>query len=554
MRCSGVAIVVWLGLGGCLPEGGPGVGRQVVAERGLADVTFSRERTDGPGGYLLFTRPSATTGAAADELARDLYLVARDGGETRLRAERLPAQVRSIYFWDSGGRLYLHRDVQRRASPRRDVPAEVSYELIELEPVMGQQTSFGRSRLERMSPSRSRMFYQRPDGAGLLRELPQGTERPAGAAIRQSMFIGEDLFLVESNRLSRLAAGQEAPEVLLPRVTAFRPVKTPEGQLVVRRPNADTRDETLALVQLTADGTLASELTRTRPIGDPFVSPDGGRVAWASAGDPPEMVSMSVHDLSSGRLSRVGSFPTVDWKTATGEPRLPDVEILYRPGSTDVWFSLDATLTIVRATGLESVVRPVIIGNRIGPGRSSDRLADDQPSFSRRARPAVFTADGLRWIFEGGDGRTYLGNADAPQLGDGIAVSTIGSSPDLLELGSGRRLAVWLTPGIDRADLHLLDLERGELRFLAQDVGATLFGAHRVLAIARKLGDRRATGDLVLVDLDTGTETLLAHNVSEFAVPPCAGCDVTRAGAPFAYVVQARVPWRYEGLWTGELP
>jgi hypothetical protein len=58
----------------------------------------------------------------------------------------------------------------------------------------------------------------------------------------------------------------------------------------------------------------------------------------------------------------------------------------------------------------------------------------------------------------------------------------------------------------------------------------------------------------VLIDLDTGAETLLAQNVSEFALPTCAGCDPTAPGTPFAYVVQARVPWRYEGLWTGELP
>lgn len=64
-----------------------------------------------------------------------------------------------------------------------------------------------------------------------------------------------------------------------------------------------------------------------------------------------------------------------------------------------------------------------------------------------------------------------------------------------------------------------------------------------------------APGELAVVDLSTGAETRLARNVTGFALAPaCAGCDRTDPGAWFAYVVHARVPWKYDGLWSGSLP
>jgi hypothetical protein len=39
------------------------------------------------------------------------------------------------------------------------------------------------------------------------------------------------------------------------------------------------------------------------------------------------------------------------------------------------------------------------------------------------------------------------------------------------------------------------------------------------------------------------------------AVPrPCAGCDALARGTPLTYGVQARVPFKFDGLWLGNLP
>jgi hypothetical protein len=556
MRGSKVAIVVWAGLGACLPEGGPGVGRQLVAERGLADVAFSPEIGDQPGGYLVFTRPSPSSAAgdSPDALARDLHVIGPDGGDSHLRAERLPPQVRSLYFWDQRGRLYLRRDVQRMPAGEDGTPGPVSWELLGLDPLGGDEVSFGRARRERLSPARTRLFYQRPDGAGFLRRLDDGAEVALAPDIRQSLFIDEDLYFVDDSGLRRLAAGAEAPELLLSGVGAFRPVSTPLGDLVVRQPLADGK-ETLALVRLSADGATAVDQVSDRLIGDPFVSPDGRFLAWVSVTDKPMVVGLNIIDLSAS-FRRNPRFGVHDWRPdppASGPPPPPLIDAAFRPGSSEVWFGIHTTVTVV-VPGARQISRPIYVGPRIGPRRSADLLVDDEPSGRWRAPAALFTGDGRRWIFQGSDGRPRLGNADDPESDQGVTVGTFLSRNDLLELVPGRRLAVWLLPGNDRADLYLLEVERDELRFVARDVGATLFGTNRLLAIARKVGDRRATGDLVLVDLDTGAETLLAQNVSEFAVPPCAGCDPTAPGAPFAYVVQARVPWRHEGLWIGELP
>src|SRR4051794_9063290 len=181
--CRSAALVVLsVQLVACLPEGGPGVGRQVVAERGLADISFTRERPGEPGAFLLFSRATATVlpTDSPDALLRDLFVVSRDGGEARLRAERLPSQVRSTYFWDRRGRLYLHRNITRQPAAERGLPALVSWELLSIDPLADDTISLGGVRAERLSPSRARLYCQRTDGTGSVRDLTDGSERPVG--------------------------------------------------------------------------------------------------------------------------------------------------------------------------------------------------------------------------------------------------------------------------------------------------------------------------------------------------------------------------------------
>jgi hypothetical protein len=65
-------------------------------------------------------------------------------------------------------------------------------------------------------------------------------------------------------------------------------------------------------------------------------------------------------------------------------------------------------------------------------------------------------------------------------------------------------------------------------------------------------------GKLVLATTDgevPGPVQLLAENVTQFALASgCSGCDPLQAGTRLAYLVHARVPWKYDGLWMADLP
>jgi hypothetical protein len=93
------------------------------------------------------------------------------------------------------------------------------------------------------------------------------------------------------------------------------------------------------------------------------------------------------------------------------------------------------------------------------------------------------------------------------------------------------------------------------LRPLAQHLGPGRSAGSRAVTIVDKLNQWWAPGTLMSYDLATGAGTPLAHNVTQLALaPPCPACDVTAPGAQLLYVVQARVPHRYDGLWRATLP
>jgi hypothetical protein len=173
-------------------------------------------------------------------------------------------------------------------------------------------------------------------------------------------------------------------------------------------------------------------------------------------------------------------------------------------------------------------------------------------SFPESTR-AMFSADGRFWLYLGS--QLYLGRADQPEA-PGLLIQERNDFPvaQVRELGDGRRMLFWSSPPGDagRQDLTLLDPETNQRRLLATTMGPSLVGRHRILAMTNLAG---GLADLRLIDVETGQDTLLAQNVTGFSArSPCAGCDPTAPGAPVVYVVHARVPFKYDGLWRVELP
>src|SRR6185369_10337134 len=125
----------------------------------------------------------------------------------------------------------------------------------------------------------------------------------------------------------------------------------------------------------------------------------------------------------------------------------------------------------------------------------------------------------------------------------------------LRETGDGRWLVVHSAPTADRQDLTVVDLAAGTLRPLAEHLGPSAADGTRAVAIVGKLNQWWAPGTLVSYDLHSGASVELAHGVTQLALaPPCPTCAATAPGAHLLYVVQARVPWRWDGLWRATLP
>jgi hypothetical protein len=117
-------------------------------------------------------------------------------------------------------------------------------------------------------------------------------------------------------------------------------------------------------------------------------------------------------------------------------------------------------------------------------------------------------------------------------------------------------MVVWTTTGGNKTDVHLYDAELMVRRQTLRDVRRLLFGDRRLLSLGHGVvHDDYAPSDLDLIDLPSDQVQRIAGNVTEFLhLPACPTCDPTAPGAGLAYVANARVPWKHDGLWMATLP
>lgn len=571
LRCS-LTIAVALAAG-CLPEAGAPAGTRVAGVRGASGLTFSRE----PGGqaaHLLYTLAAGAAdpdaGALSDSPPRDLWAVPRAGGEPRLLLREISD---ATLLWDQRGRALAQHALRPGEPPASGQQRFSSAELTRLDLAAGTATPMGRVRVARLSPGRTRVYHEAPDGRAFLRTLDDDREHALGTGLREVRFVGEDLHYLVGPRLLRLGDGDEGPRVLLEGVRSWRPLPGGTSLLVVR-PGEAIGTSVLALWRpASAVKPLPSE---TRPleahaqpdllakgplIGHPFVSADGARLAWMerSPADSQQVV-LRFLDLK-GRRERAVTLalpPRPRRDGDTSDETL--VEIAFRPGADEVWCIVNQQLVILRADSGE-VLRPPgvaytwlrMAGANDGPPATLE--AEDRGS--RVPGGSLFTGDGRWWLFMGPDEGVRIGDARDPGGPRSLLLGhwrRISRQPRELRPG---RLAVFLEPGGgERRDLHIVDLERLESRLVARDLTRVTFGARRLLAITRPIGgDGFAPGALVLVDHETAEEIPLAHNVTEFVLPPLgAGSDPTEPGVLVGFAVHARLPFRYDGLWTAVLP
>src|SRR4051812_48670088 len=99
MRARAVLLVL---LAGCLPEAGPGIGDQVIADRGIAEVSLP---PTGSSDRLLYTRFGPMPEGPDDGPDRTLFAV-RPGTGARRLAEKVPVSW-DVGAWDARGRLLV---------------------------------------------------------------------------------------------------------------------------------------------------------------------------------------------------------------------------------------------------------------------------------------------------------------------------------------------------------------------------------------------------------------------------------------------------------------
>ena len=171
----------------------------------------------------------------------------------------------------------------------------------------------------------------------------------------------------------------------------------------------------------------------------------------------------------------------------------------------------------------------------------------------------MFTRDGKYWFSRDAMSTVNIGLADDPTAPlfpihpNGTRVSAFWETHD------GHFWVGASTTDENRQDIYLIDPEARTSRTLATGGHLVVPGHTRALAILNWESSRLA-GDLVLIDLASGEQTLLAENVYAAAVDPGQTADVSpdadrlASGTRVAFLTRSRLESPYDGLWLATLP
>jgi len=119
------------------------------------------------------------------------------------------------------------------------------------------------------------------------------------------------------------------------------------------------------------------------------------------------------------------------------------------------------------------------------------------------------------------------------------------------ELSDGGLLvAAWFKDS-DRADFYRYDITKGTSRLLGESGSAVAIGEKRMLAL---LHVESQIGDLALIDLDTGANTVLAQSVTNVVVEGPSGNNALAPGTRVAYSLINPIASPYDGVWVVTLP
>jgi hypothetical protein len=548
----------------CLPEGGPGIGARWLEGRGVGVLVGPR--TEVPGDFIVFTRadhdPPRNFGPSFELLAlgqpggSPLQLARGINGNANIRVSVMSASGinpwrSDVVGWDLRNRLW-----GLRAAPAADDP--YALELLRMDVATGSVTALGRGAEVEVAPDGKTIVATRLQAKADVYDLDDHVQT-LGSGVNSVTFVGSNLFYSDTVGMHQLALPPlQPPRLLIPGGRNFTAVPGHQAEqlfLIDVALESSDRDpfptRQIGLVRGQDATPSLTVLATGRFLSTPALADEGDRVALLDRTDVPNEVRVRIIDLQSG-VEAASTFvahpPDPLPPELTGPPgpdpgRPVQVDAAFRPRQRDLWIFQDGELAaIVSGGNLVPVARSGRQNARFyGTGYS----LDDHP---------IFTSDGRFWIFVELQRRIRVGDANDP-LGPPVMALTEADRQGVLfqETDDGRKLLLFT--GSDDRDVQRADLDARRIVPLAHNAGQVEVGRTRIIAILDKLSGQRAPGRLVSVDLATGEETRLADNVVEFKLMPvCPTCDPTGPGVGLQYVVQARLPYRHDGLWKATLP
>jgi hypothetical protein len=551
------ALVLALALSSCLPEGGPGIGARWLETRGVGAlvapaaegagefIVFARRDREtqqdfGPA-FQLFSLGEAGSAPAAVGTGINGFASVANGGQQELAV------------WDARNRLWGLRAIN---SPVRSV----EFALLRTDLATGTTTDLGRAIRPEVAPDGRTVLVTRADAATDVYDVDDHVlhiERGVGVV----KYLGSSLLYTDAIGLHQLALPPiQPPRLLVPKVRTFVVVPGRESEqlllvdVVVAMATGNDAFPTrqIGLVRAAETTPTFAPLAEGRFLAPPVLSDEGDRIALLDRTGVSNEVRVRIVDLRSGvemATTFVASRPDPLPPEIGGPGRDPDalrppqVEAAFRPRHDDLWIFQDGELAAIVAAG---VLTPLPRS-----GRQTSQSSGLAYSLDDRS---LFTSDGRFWIFVDAQPRVRLADANDP-LGPPVLDLTETNRGTVLlrQIDGGRNLLIFTSQ--DDRELLRTDLDARRLSRLARDVGQVEVGRTRAIAIVDKLSGDRSPGRLVSLDLATGEQTRLGDNVVEFTLRPvCPTCDPTGSGVEIQYVVQARLPYRHDGIWKATLP
>ena len=555
-----VAMVGAAAAGGCLPSGEPPHGQQLVPGRHDNIVLFQSDAQGEPA-RLLTLRSSATPGPP-NLIPGDVDVFVVSGLDPTTGQARLEPLFENEtgggaisggpgFETDARGRLFFSQAVLGPpASPSE--PAPLRFEQFRVDPATGARTDYGVIDgvvVAFLSRDRTLLLLGHESVFRVVDLDDRETLLPAvSSAVSSAGFVGNDVYFITRDRdLFRLRGTDLAgvPELAAHNIAFFSSIDTERGELLLleRAPAVPAGP----LEWVLFDPATSTEIPvpgATEPsFNGPFVLPSStGRY-------------ILVQPISNEARAQSTTLYDRDTNTAETQPDLHG-EATWRPGHDEVWLQSD------RDTGGSAVWR-------WRPGESPVRLNDGglatsfdisentfagAPFIEYTFAGAPFTPDGEFWLSNEPEGLVAIRSIDDAAFAP-FALNAVGTGlSGYVPLPDGRGISEVYTTYPFHCEISLVDPRQRTSTLLASTGYVVRVGAKRVLALLNWVKGS-LSGDLTLIDIDTGARTLLAENVFAVAVEqPPGEVDHLPPGARVAYLVRNRIASPYDGLWVTTLP